>query len=171
MATREAREGGGGNQREKGRGFFSLSVYSSFYDVLRPGRGKEYGKNMGNHGKTAIKKPPRISERILLRFLYRKSHTFSSGGGIWHHNLINSYNRKDSASAGSLFPVPLVCLALCLTMLLGVSSLISVVFVLGSAGHARGFLFRGILSDFHCSTSLWFIIAHYKIKIKIKMVG
>jgi len=27
---------------------------------LRPGRGGEYGKNRGNHGKTAIKKPPRI---------------------------------------------------------------------------------------------------------------
>jgi len=41
-ATREAREGGGGNRREKGRGFLSLSVYSSFCDVFRPGRGGEY---------------------------------------------------------------------------------------------------------------------------------
>jgi hypothetical protein len=88
-----------------------------------------------------------------------------------HHNLIGSYNRKVSTSAGSLFPVPLVCLALCLTVLLGVSSLISVVFVLGCARHAGGFLFRWILSDFHCSTSLWFIITQHKIKIKIKMVG
>ena len=41
--TREARDGGGGNRREKGMENFSVFAFciSPFCDVLRPGRGGE----------------------------------------------------------------------------------------------------------------------------------
>lgn len=66
-----------------------------------------------------------------------------------------------------LLPVAFVGLTLCLTVILGVIALVGIVRVLGSARHAGGFLFCWILTDFHCTTSFGFIIARYKIKIKI----
>ena len=69
----------------------------------------------------------------------------------------------------SFLPVPFVRLTLCLTVILGIVPLVSVVRVLGSATHAGGFLFCWILSDFHCTTSFVSIIHHYKIKIKIRL--
>ena len=87
------------------------------------------------------------------------------------NHFLRFWREDSSATVCSLFPVAFVGLALCLTVILGVFPLIGVVRVLGSAGHARGLLFCWILSDFHCTTSLCYIIAHYKIKIKINMVG
>ena len=66
-------------------------------------------------------------------------------------------------------PVTLVGLALRLTVSLGVTSLVSVVRVLGSARHAGGTLFCRVLTDFHCTTSFDSIISRYKIKIKIRL--
>ena len=79
------------------------------------------------------------------------------------------FSRKQpSPTMRSFLPVPFVRLTLCLTVILGIVPLVSVVRVLGSARHAGGFLFCWFLSDFHCSTSFGSIIQHYKIKIKIK---
>jgi hypothetical protein len=58
-----SRGGRGGRERQperEGEGIFSLSVYSSFCDVFGAGKRGECGKNRENHGKIAIKKPPRI---------------------------------------------------------------------------------------------------------------
>ena len=66
-------------------------------------------------------------------------------------------------------PVTLVGLALCLTVSLGVASLVGIVFVLGSARHAGWTLFCWILTDFHWITSFGSIITRYKIKIKIRL--
>ena len=65
-------------------------------------------------------------------------------------------------------PVAFVGLALGLTVILGVGSLVGIVRVLGSARHAGGTLFCRVLTNFHCTTSFVSIIHHYKIKIKIK---
>jgi len=44
----------------RGGNFYRFLYIARSVMFLRPGRGGEYGKNRGNHGKTAIKKPPRI---------------------------------------------------------------------------------------------------------------
>ena len=80
------------------------------------------------------------------------------------------FSRKQpSPTMRPFLPVTLVGLALCLTVSLGVASLVGIVFVLGSARHAGGTLFCWILTDFHCTTSFVSIIHHYKIKIKIRL--
>jgi len=75
---------------------------------------------------------------------FNNSNTFTT------HTLVL---RKRSTTVASFLPIPLIGFPFRLAVLLGVSTLIGVVLVLGSTGHARGFLFRRVLSDLHSTTS------------------
>jgi len=78
---RKGREATGERRGGEFFSLFSLSGEIRFPMVfLRPEEGKILGNMRENRWKTAIKSRPEFSERILLRFLYRKAHTFSSGG-------------------------------------------------------------------------------------------
>lgn len=143
---------------------------SAFCDILAAGSGR------GEEMKKPLEKSERFKahwERNILDSIAHSEgiavilYTISEGT----EGTFSGFSRKQpSPTMRPFLPVAFVGLALGLTVLLGVGSLVGVVFVLGSARHAGGTLFCWILTDFHWITSFGSIIAHYKIKIKIRLV-